>query len=282
MRQLGKVFVHSYPQWLDSITDSMDMNLSKLQETVKHGELSMLQPMGLQRVGQQLNNSNWTEQQATEQQLPKPILFADCWKPYGGSCKANPQLSAPCKNKLGKVMWRVPSYTWAVKAFLGLPGGTMVKNLPANPGDAGDLGSIPGLGRCPGGGNGNWLQHSCLGNPTDRGAWQAIVHSVSKSQTWLSTPTSFLRCQDITPGSTCFPQNSMDRESALHWPLRIWNNVDRWTRCLGKGEVLGWLSGPSIWVTSYQPWKEVFYYARWEETRSRSFFSILTPWSERN
>ena len=56
MRQLGKVFVHSYPQWLDSITDSMDVNLSKLQETVKHGKLSMLQPMGLQRVGQQLNN----------------------------------------------------------------------------------------------------------------------------------------------------------------------------------------------------------------------------------
>ena len=58
MRQLGKVFVHSYSQWLDSIIDSMDTNVSKLKETVKHGELSMLQSMGLQRVGQQLNNSN--------------------------------------------------------------------------------------------------------------------------------------------------------------------------------------------------------------------------------
>ena len=46
----------------------------------------------------------------------------------------------------------------------------MVKNLPANAGDTRDTGSIPGLGRSPGGGNGNPLQHSCLGNPMDRGA----------------------------------------------------------------------------------------------------------------
>ena len=48
----------------------------------------------------------------------------------------------------------------------------MVKNLPAN---AGDVSLIPGLGRSPEGGNGNPLQYSCLGNPTDRGAWQATV-----------------------------------------------------------------------------------------------------------
>ena len=56
----------------------------------------------------------------------------------------------------------------------------VVKNLPAN---TGDLGSISELGRSPGGGNGNPLQYSCLGNPTDRGAWQATVHGVTKSQT---------------------------------------------------------------------------------------------------
>ena len=49
----------------------------------------------------------------------------------------------------------------------------MVKNPPAN---AGDLGSIPGSGRSPGGGHGNPLQHSCLENPMDRGAWRATVH----------------------------------------------------------------------------------------------------------
>ena len=62
----------------------------------------------------------------------------------------------------------------------------MVKNLPANEGDAGDVGSIPGSGRSPGGGNGNPLQNFCLENPMDRGAWQATVHVVTKSQTQLS------------------------------------------------------------------------------------------------
>ena len=52
--------------------------------------------------------------------------------------------------------------------------------------NAGDLGSIPGLGRSPGGGNGNPLQYSCLENPMDRGAWQVTVHGVAKSRTWLS------------------------------------------------------------------------------------------------
>ena len=53
----------------------------------------------------------------------------------------------------------------------------MVKNLPAN---AGDLGSIPGSGRFPGGENSKPLQHSCLGNPMDRGAWQVSVHGVAE------------------------------------------------------------------------------------------------------
>ena len=59
----------------------------------------------------------------------------------------------------------------------------MVKNLPANLGDSRDAGSIPGLGRSPGGGHGNPPQYSCLENPMDRGAWQAKVHGVTKSQT---------------------------------------------------------------------------------------------------
>ena len=46
-----------------------------------------------------------------------------------------------------------------------------------------DLSSVPGLGRSPGEGNGNPLQYSCLGNPMDRGAWQATVHGVAKSWT---------------------------------------------------------------------------------------------------
>ena len=53
----------------------------------------------------------------------------------------------------------------------------MVKNLPANVGDAG---SIPGLSRSPGEGNGNPLQYSCMDNPMDRGAWRAIICGVAK------------------------------------------------------------------------------------------------------
>ena len=52
--------------------------------------------------------------------------------------------------------------------------------------NAGDLGSIPGLGRSPGEGNGNPLQYSCLENPMDKGAWWATIHGVAKSQTRLS------------------------------------------------------------------------------------------------
>ena len=59
----------------------------------------------------------------------------------------------------------------------------MVKNPHANAGDAGHQGSIPGLGRSLGGGNGNPLQYSYLENPMDRGAWQATVHGVTKCWT---------------------------------------------------------------------------------------------------
>ena len=57
----------------------------------------------------------------------------------------------------------------------------VVKNLPANAGDIRDMGSIPGLGRSPGEGNGNPLQYSCLENPMDRRAWRAVVHEVAES-----------------------------------------------------------------------------------------------------
>ena len=59
----------------------------------------------------------------------------------------------------------------------------MVKNPPASARDARDLGLTPGLGRSPGGGNGNLLQYSCLENPMDRGARQAAVHGVAESDT---------------------------------------------------------------------------------------------------
>ena len=77
------------------------------------------------------------------------------------------------------------------------------KNPPANAGDVRDVGSILGLGRCPGGGSGNPLQYFCLENPMDRGAWWAIVHGVAKSWTWLSdwafSPGVFLKVPEPVP-----------------------------------------------------------------------------------
>ena len=63
---------------------------------------------------------------------------------------------------------------------LGFPGGSVVKNLPANAGDAGDVGLIPGSGRSPGVGNGKPLQCTCLQNSVVRETWWATVHGVTK------------------------------------------------------------------------------------------------------
>ena len=66
---------------------------------------------------------------------------------------------------------------------MGFPGDSEIKNPPANARDVGDLGSNPGLGRSPGGQNGNPLRYYCLKNLMDRGAWQAIVHEVTMGRT---------------------------------------------------------------------------------------------------
>ena len=71
---------------------------------------------------------------------------------------------------------------------MGFPGDSGGKESAFN---AGDAGSVPGLGRFPGGGHGNLLQYSCLENPMDRGAWWATVHRVTKNQTRLSNFTTW-------------------------------------------------------------------------------------------
>ena len=109
---------------------------------------------------------------------------------------------------------------YAVKG--GFPGGAVVKNPPANAGDARDADSIPESGRSPGGGNGNPLQSSCLENSRDRGAWRATVHGVTKSWTqlsdahqkrdsWLSKFTfrnTSMQCVSDDTGAVCAKMNS--------------------------------------------------------------------------
>ena len=87
-------------------------------------------------------------------------------------------------------------------ANMGFSSGSAIKNLPAY---AEDVSSISGLGRSPGGGNGNPLQDSCLENPMDGGSWWATVHGVAKSWIQLSD----------------FPSLIMNRASGDHLPINI-------------------------------------------------------------
>ena len=83
---------------------------------------------------------------------------------------------------LDSIIWicyNLHNHSWASQVAL------VVKNLPANAGDIRDVDLIPGSGRSPGEGNGYLLQYSCLENPMNRGACQATVHEVAKSQTRL-------------------------------------------------------------------------------------------------
>ena len=129
-----------------------------------------------------------------------------------GVVNGNPLQYSCLKNSLGKGAWQAAvrritksqtqlsthtsTHSWFSKSsdagnsdillqcqIYTLLGGSDDKESACN---AGDLISIPGLGTSPGERNGNPLQYSCLGNPIDRGTWQATVHGIAKSQTWLS------------------------------------------------------------------------------------------------
>ena len=88
---------------------------------------------------------------------------------------------SPCVGSGGSLVISPPqSFSFEMKWL-------RVKSPPASAGDSGDVGSIPGSGRSPGGGNGNSLQCSRLENPMDGGAWRAAVHGATQSRTRLST-----------------------------------------------------------------------------------------------
>jgi len=96
----------------------------------------------------------------------------------------------------------------------------VIKNLSANAGDIRDAGSIPGLERLPGEGNGNPLQYSCLGNLMDRGAWWTTVHRVAKVRHDLATKTTETACSNIArwsfnPGSLSEGNNQKKKVSFL-------------------------------------------------------------------
>ena len=94
------------------------------------------------------------------------------------------------------------------------------KNLPASSGDAGDGGSVPGLGGSPGGGDGSPLQYFCQENPMDREARRATVHGVAKSQARLSTHSLLHDYQLYRVQSSC-----LDLFSYPGWIITIENSL---------------------------------------------------------
>ena len=98
----------------------------------------------------------------------------------------------------------------------------VLKDLPANAGYTRGVGSIPGSGRSPGVGNGNPLQHSCLENVLDRGAWWSTVHGIAESQTPLSTHAKFVMPQFC--GSTRWYTTPLSSKNCSE-PWRKWKEI---------------------------------------------------------
>ena len=106
----------------------------------------------------------------------------------GNVNKTHSKISLPrCREQTcGRREWdKWRKQHWHIYTVMGFLDGSVVNNLSSNVGDSGSPDSILGLGRSPGEGNGNPLQYSCLENSMDRTGWQATVHGIAKSWTWL-------------------------------------------------------------------------------------------------
>ena len=114
-----------------------------------------------------------------------------------------------------RILIFVPKYVSlsqsTVLSFSIFPGGSEVKASASN---AGDPGSIPGLGRSPGEGNGNPLQYSCLENPMDLKVWSATIHGVAKSRARLSDFTSLQAWPHPSEQDPVFPSVSLSHQEA--------------------------------------------------------------------
>ena len=140
-----------------------------------------------------------------------------------------------------------------------LEGGSEDKASACN---AGDLGSIPGLGRSPGEGNGNPLQYSCLENPMDRGAWWATVHGVTKSQTRLSKFTFFHCLEGEWINKLVYPEDRILFSIKMIWAIKPWKDLERTLLCLllserSQSEKATYCMTPTMWHSGKGKTKEI-------------------------
>ena len=146
--------------------------------------------------------SRWVNKRKKREKLK--YVFHEQWCSLGHSPTADPLRNCVEKRVENHCIgWSTPLVlVGSCLRLLGFPGGSVVKNPPAK---GGDTGSIPGLGRSPGEGNGTPLLYSCLGNPTDRGAWGRQSVQLQKSQKRLSTQTATVwRVLASAPLPHCF------------------------------------------------------------------------------
>ena len=123
---------------------------------------------------------------------------------------------------------------------MGFPGGAVVKNPPASVGYTRAVGSIPGLGRSSGGGHGNPLQYSCLGNSTDRGAWWAIDHKVAKNWTRLTTQTCSFPRASLTNDHKLDGSNNRNKLFRTSWGQGSY--IQLWAGLAPHGASVGGIS----------------------------------------
>ena len=148
--------------------------------------------------------------------------------------------------------WKRSKSLYVYHLPTGFRGGSMVKNLPA-------VCSIPGWGRSPGGGHGNLLQDSCLENPTDRGAFCAIIYGVTKSRTRLSTEHTHTAFMHIVKKFGFIVRIYGEGNGFLPWLW--WERIclpmqETWVRFLGREDPLEKEMATGSSMAWRSPWTE--------------------------